>query len=137
MYKGEDVTDTPTEFRSSAPGEVDLQALFTNRVAQASGTVTDANGHPVRGAWVLAFVDGRPADLEQHSADRMAMANERGAFTLLGLMGDAYGVVAFEPQRQPPSSSLFKRLIPLATSITVTPGEARVIDLKVTELPEP
>jgi hypothetical protein len=82
MYRGEEVNDVPTEFRLSAPGDVDLQVVFTNRAAQASGTVTDGNGHAVRGAWVGAFADGRPANLDQHSADRIAVANERGVFTI-------------------------------------------------------
>ena len=110
MYTGEEVTDVPTEFRSSAPGDVDLQVVFTNRAAQASGTVTDGSGHAVRGAWIVAFAHGRPADLDQHSADRMAIANDRGVFTIDGLVGDRYGVVAFQPKGPHPFSNVVKRL---------------------------
>jgi hypothetical protein len=47
IYRADDVTDVPTEFRTSAPGDVDLQVVFTNCEARVSGTVTDVNGGTV------------------------------------------------------------------------------------------
>ena len=36
VYRGEDVTDVPTELRSSAAGQVDLLVVFTNRAARVT-----------------------------------------------------------------------------------------------------
>jgi hypothetical protein len=82
-------------------------------------------------------VRSRPTDLENHSADRMVVTDDRGAFRLPGLVGDNYSVFAFDSSGQTISSSLFKRLMPLATVISVMPGESQLIDLKVTVVPAP
>jgi hypothetical protein len=136
-YKGEDVTDVPTEFASSAAGRVDLLVVFTNRVTTLQGKVTDAGARAVARAWVFAFAEERPAELDNHSRDRMAVADDRGTFTLVGLVGDRYRIVAIDPAGQPPSPDLFRRAMPLAAPVSVTPGESRMIEVRAVILPPP
>ena len=136
-YKGEDISDVPTEFASSAPGQVDLLVVLTNRVATLRGKVTDASGRAVARAWVFAFAEDRPAEFDNHSRDRMAVADDRGTFTLEGMVDDRYRIVAIDPAGQLPSPDFFRRAMPLATPVSVRPGESRVIDVIAVTLPPP
>jgi hypothetical protein len=86
---------------------------------------------------VFAFAEDRPAELAHHSRDRMGLANDRGMFTVVGLVGDRYRIVAIDPAGQPLSPELFRRAMPLAAPVGVMPGESQMIELRAVTLPPP
>jgi hypothetical protein len=136
VYRGEDVTDVPIELRSSAAGQVDVLLVFTNRAARVTGRVTDANGHPVAGARVVAFSEPRSAGVLQNAGDRFAPAGEQGTYVLEGLTAERYLLVALR-SRESWSEDMYERSAELATPVTLLDGDVRTVNLELVALPPP
>jgi hypothetical protein len=83
---GRDVTNVPIDFSEHPDGQ--LEVVFTQHPARIAGTVTDAEGRPVRTPW--ATVTGTdPTSMQLWATtSEVAQADERGRFSISVPPGD-------------------------------------------------
>jgi hypothetical protein len=135
-YGERDITDAPTDFTAAPTAR--LQLVVTDRVASPSVEVVNERGENVPAAHGMAM----PAD-----PARWTMANVRipqlpptgaaarlgamlpGKYLFVALSIDDYLVLMRNPSRLPSVAGL-------ATSVTLEPGDTRVVTLRVVPLPD-
>jgi hypothetical protein len=129
LLNGADITNVPTDF-SAQDGA--LEVVFTQHPSAFRGTITDQQGAPAKGAWVIAFAADRALWQEWATTSHAVQADAKGAFDFASLPG-RYLVRALPPT---PFSS--RRLTPqqmagLATqALTVDLPEREVKTLTLT-----
>jgi hypothetical protein len=129
---GTDVTDTPVELSALADKTVEI--VLTQRRAEINGGVTDLRGQPARDYVVVLFPDDEAQWTPFSRFIAMARPDQEGRFKLSGVPPGRYLAAAvdyLEPgeERNPETLS---RLRTSATSFSLSDGEARAINLKVT-----
>ena len=91
-YKGEDITDVPTEFVTTAKDQIEI--ALTSRVAIVSGSVADDSGRPATNVGVMLL----PADPRRRASElswyRSAFVARDGRFTSLPARAGDYLIVA-------------------------------------------
>lgn len=130
FHNGVDVTDAGIQ---STGGDIDgVEMVFTNRITELSGRVTDDRSGRAPDAMVVIF----PEDRQQWTAPRFVRAvrtDQTGSFTLRGLPPARYLAVAvedFAPGEQT-DPEVLEELRPRATEVTLGDGESRTITLQV------
>jgi hypothetical protein len=126
---GEDVTDTPIDFRTDVDG---LEIVLTQQVTELSGRVTDGRRRPMTDAVVIVFVD----DPDKRRRPRYLMTarpDQDGRFQMRGLRPASYIAVAVEDIEPGEESNpeLLEQLTPRGTRLTLRDGESRAVDLTV------
>jgi hypothetical protein len=132
-YRGRDITDVPTEFRT---GDDAIEIALTNRGAVVRGRVTDASGNPTTYGRVIIF----PADAarRRHPPGHMAGAvSKNGRFSLQPRRAGDYLIVAVPDtqDRQFQDLKYFDVLARYAERIVLLEGDLREIDLRMTDIP--
>ena len=80
MLDGVDITNVPTDFSAHENGQ--LEVVFTQHPSRIAGTVTDAQGRPVRAPWVLVW-SADPALWQQWATTTtVAQGDTEGRFAL-------------------------------------------------------
>ena len=132
-YRGTDVTNVPTEFRT---GPDELEILLTRRVATLSGRVVDGLGNVVQaGRVVLAPAD--PAQWRAGSIRNSVRVSSNGRFTFRPMAAGEYLVVALSEGDHdalgdnPPYASIAS----LADRITLNEHERRTLDVRMAAVP--
>ena len=87
-----DITNVPTDFSTLENGQLDV--VFTQHPARFAGTVTDGQGQPVMGAWIVVCAVDRTLWQEWATTSHAVQADARGAFRFTSLPG-RYLVRAF------------------------------------------
>jgi protocatechuate 3,4-dioxygenase beta subunit len=99
LVGGRDVTDTPIEVRSSETTS-NVTLVFTDRLSEISGTVSDDRGAPVADYTILAFSTDpsywRP--LSRHIMT--TRPDQNGRYTLRGLPPGDYYLTTVDPAEQ-------------------------------------
>jgi len=136
-FEGVDITDKPTEFKSSSTGK--LVIALTRRASELSGRILDAQGRPVPEALVLAFSDDREAWFQSASTTRFGGSDDKAEYKLNGLKSGRYLVIAIPRDKRPPpfdeGTEFWEALAKQATLVTIGDQERKTLDLKlVTEL---
>src|SRR4051812_39193178 len=133
----QDITDVPTEFRDTDSGR--LQVVLTNRASQLTGNVTNEKGQPAAGMQVLVFSEDRALWFGSSTRVRMDRSDAGGTYTVRGLRGGRYLVVALPPDRMLDDRSIDVRsleaLVPEATTIVIGEDDQRQLDLRVSSRP--
>jgi hypothetical protein len=127
---GNDVTDTPLDFRDDIDG---LEVVLTQRVTTLAGAISDARGAKATDATVVIFADDREKWGFMTRFVRTARPDQDGRFSVRGLPPGRYRVVALdyiEPGEEGNPDTL-EQLRPSGTAITLGEGESRTVDLKV------
>jgi hypothetical protein len=136
MYDGQDVTDSGIEF---TPGRTydGLQIVFTQRVTDLSGLVTDDRNRPVLDATVVIF----PADREKWGYQtryiRSGRPDTNGRYSIKNLppFGD-YLVIAVRnlESGQATDPDFLARAREEARAFSLNEAETKAIDIKVSAL---
>jgi hypothetical protein len=130
---GTDVTDVPVAFRINA-NVSGLELVLTNRQSSLAGTVTGADGKPVRDYTLLLFAQD-PAKWHWNSRFLLTTRpDQAGRFKVTSVPPGAYYVVAVrdaDPEEWADPENL-DRLKTSATKVTIAEGEAKTIDLPIT-----
>lgn len=132
LVEGTDIIDTPVELSALEGKSVEL--VVTQRRADVGGAVTDDRGQPARDYLVVLF----PEDEEQWTPFSRFIGTGRpdqeGRFRLSGLPPGRYLAAALEylepgQERHPETLT---RLRTVATGFSLSEGESRTVNLKVT-----
>lgn len=129
---GVDVTDTPLDFSS----EIDnIEIQLTNRVTTVSGAVSDNRNAVALDATVIVFADDDGKWGPHSRFIATARPDQNGQFKISGLPAGKYVAVAvdyLEPgdERDPDLLAEWRRH---GTSVTLSEGETRTLDLKLSK----
>jgi hypothetical protein len=132
IYDGNDVTDRPIDFGTS--GEfAGIQIVLTQRQTDLSGTVVDLRGNSQKDYVAVVFAEDSNLWVPQSRFIRTGRPDQDGRFSIRGLPPERYLAVAveyLEPGEESNPETL-EQLKPMATSLLLTEGEARVAELKL------
>jgi hypothetical protein len=97
--RGRDVTDTPLALRA---GETvaDIEILFTDKLTEISGTVSDALGNPVPDFTVLAFPTDESLWRPQGRHIMTARPDQTGKYRIRALPPGEYYLATVDPSEQ-------------------------------------
>src|SRR5262249_8233692 len=125
-----DVTDTPLDFSSDIDN---IEIQLTNRVTSVSGSVSDDRNAVALDATVIVFADDDGKWGPHSRFIESARPDQHGQFKIRGLPPGKYVAVAVEylepgDERDPDLLAGWRRH---GTSLTLSEGEARTLDLKL------
>jgi Carboxypeptidase regulatory-like domain len=132
-YEGQNITDTPMEFRAGTPGK--LVVTLTRRASSLSGEVHDSTD-PVS-SLVLAFGEDRSLWTHHATTTKFTQSDESGKYTFSGLRPGNYLVVALAPSSGSGSWMMnsaieyWESLAKQATPVTIGDDERKVLNLKL------
>jgi hypothetical protein len=131
-FDGQDITDTPTEFRAGTTGK--LIVTLTRRASSLSGEVHDATA-PVSGL-VLAFGEDRALWTPHATTTKWTQSDESGKYTFSDLRPGNYLVVALPPgsgswMMSNTSLERWESVAKQATPVTIGDDERKVLNLKL------
>lgn len=129
---GEDITDTPREFKTGDR----VTLVLTSRASTLEGNVTDAKGQPVTDAGVIMFSEDKASWRSNSFRTRRTGVDQTGHYKLGGLMTGRYFIAAVPRERLNVQSlgadtAFFEELSKDATAVVVGEDETRQVDLKV------
>ena len=128
--EGTDVTDTPLDFSSDIDN---IEVQLTNRVTTVSGGVSDDRNAVALDATVIVFADDEGRWGPHSRFIESARPDQHGQFKIRGLPPGKYLAIAVESlepgdERDPDLLADWRRR---ATSLTLSEGETRTLDLKL------
>lgn len=134
---GRDVIDEAIDM---APGRVleDVDIVLTRKITELSGSVTNDRGQPVTDAWVVAF-SANP-DLWGFGTRhvRVVRPDTNGKYTTRVVPGDDLRVIAVSGAGEAgelTDPEFLTRAAAALPRMTITEGERKALDLRVTERP--
>jgi hypothetical protein len=134
--RGVDVTDTGIEFK---PNEdiADLEVELTNRIASLSGVVTNARGEGVKEYTAIVFAQDKEKWTGITRYQGAGRPDQEGRFKIAMLPPGDYFVVAVDhlEQGQSGDPDFLERAARDATRFSLSEGETKTIQLKLTSLP--
>ena len=136
MWDGEDVTDTGIDF---APGRTydGVQVIFTQKVTDLSGLLTDDRNKPVIDATVIVFPANRERWTFQSRYLRSVRPDTNGRYTVRNLPpGQDYLVIAVQnlEQGQAADPEFLTRAQEAAKGFTLNEGETKTVDIRLSTL---
>ena len=130
VLDGVDVTNVPTDFSGHENGK--LEVVFTQHPARIAGTVTDAQGQPVRAPWIVVSAADRALWQHWATTSEVAQGDTKGRFSLPALPG-RYRLSAVPQKTFDSWSSARRGILQFASGgVTVDVGERQVTAVKVT-----
>jgi protocatechuate 3,4-dioxygenase beta subunit len=130
MLGGEDITDTPREFKN---GER-VTVIMTSRASILEGNVTDLKSQPATDAGVILFSEDKASWRSNSTRTRRAVTDQAGHYRMMGLMPGRYFIAAMPRERTnvaPLGPEFFEQLSKEATSLVIGEDEQRQVDLKL------
>lgn len=130
MLGGQDITDTPREFKA---GER-VTVILTSRASTLEGNVTDAKGQPTTEAGLILFSEDRGSWRSNSVKTRRSGTDQAGHYRLTGLMPGRYFIAAVPRERMNVPAmgpEFFEQLSKEATSLVIGEDEQRQVDLRV------
>jgi protocatechuate 3,4-dioxygenase beta subunit len=132
MIGGEEITDTPREFKT---GER-VTIVLTSRASTLEGNVSDARGQPATDSGIIVFSEDKASWRSNSLRTRRGGTDPSGHYRILGLLPGRYYVIAVPRERlnafgSGGDVSIFDELAREATSLVVGEDEQRQADLKV------
>jgi hypothetical protein len=135
-YAGDDeITDQPMDIRGGRDIS-DVRVVITNRPTEVTGAVSDERGQAVTEYAIVVF----PPDAARWSFQSRFLASVRsdqhGQYLVSGLPPGEYLAVALDylEEGQGADPEFLKTIQPLATSFTLTHGERKALNLKLTKI---
>jgi hypothetical protein len=135
-YDDSDVIDTGIEF---SPGRSydNLRVVFSQKITELSGIVSDSRGRPVVDASVVVFTTNRDRWVSTTRYLRTVRPDTDGRYTIKGLPpGDDYVIIAVQglESGQGGDPEFLSRAREEAKSLTLAEGEKKAFDLKLSTL---
>ena len=129
---GRDVIDTALELRSAEP-VTSLRLVFTDKLSDLSGTLTNAQGAPVTEYTVVAFPEDATLWRPQSRHIMTARPDQTGRFQLRGLPAGDYYLAAVDPAEPGEwfDPVFLERHRASATTVRLGEGDLRTQDLRV------
>jgi hypothetical protein len=129
---GEDITDTPREFKTGDR----VTIVLTSRASTLEGNVTDAKSQPSTDSGIILFSEDKASWRWNAFKTRRGFVDASGHFKMSGLMPGRYFVAAVPRERLNGLGSgadvtMFEQLAKEATSLVIGEDEQRQVDLKV------
>jgi Carboxypeptidase regulatory-like domain len=130
---GEDVTDTPREFKASDR----VTITVTSRASTVEGNVTDMRDVQLAEAGVILFSEDKSSWRINSIWTKRTGFDSKGHFRIAGLMPGRYYVAAVPRQRLDVSRggdadiAFFEQLAKEATSVVLGADEQRTVDLRM------
>jgi len=128
LHEGRNITDTPFDFQSADVSG--LEVVLTNRVGSVSGTVT-SGGQPAASRGVLIFGADDASWTYLTRTMRSGMTDDRGAFTVAGLLPGRYLAVAASADVRLSDHASLLALRSLGVPFTVSERANTVVTLTV------
>jgi hypothetical protein len=125
---GSDATDRPLPFGRADQSLTDVEIIFSDRVSQLSGAVTDVGNRAVRGAHVIVFAADRDQWFHGSRFLREAITDEQGTYSISGLPFGSYYVTSLaQVSAEGPDAwqdpSFLTSQISRASSLTISEGQ--------------
>jgi hypothetical protein len=134
LLGGRDVTDVPTEFRAEDSGR--LEVVLTTRASELTGNVTNDRGEPAANCTVVLFGEDKTAWFQSSTRFRVTNPGRDGRFSIKGLRGGRYYLIAVPLNRglnsQSVDAAALEPLVKDATPLVLGDDDQRVVDLKMT-----
>ena len=133
LLDGEDITDTPRDFNSFEGKR--LEVRLTQRPTQVTGRVLDGRATPATSYVAVIFAEDATRLTPRSLSIAAARPDQQGRFTIRGVPPGRYLIAAvdyLEPGQERDPATL-ERLRPRAIAVTLGEGEARTVDLKLTQ----
>lgn len=129
---GQDVTDTPHEFKGSETLS-GLEIELSDTPTRINGTVTNSQNQPIKDYAVVVFSDDSQRWIRQSRFVRAGRPDQDGRFLMTGLPPGRYLAVALEyvEQGSETDPELLEQLKLRATDFTLREGETHQLDLKL------
>lgn len=130
LLDGVDITNVPTDFSEHETGR--LEVVFTQRPPRLRGTVTDADGAPVRAPWIVVASASKSLWQFWATTSEVAQGNTTGEFSLPLLPG--HYLVRAWPQATFTSWAAARRQVEnySAGGVPVTVAEAAISTVALT-----
>jgi hypothetical protein len=129
---GRDVTDTPLTLRS---GEslANVEVVFTAKLSEINGTITNQQGTPIADYTVLAFSTDPSLWRAQSRQIMTARPDQTGQYKIRGLPPGEYFVVTVDPAEQGEwfEPTYLDEHKAGAARVTITEGDVKTQDFKV------
>lgn len=131
-----DVTDRALAFGTRDQSLADVEVVLTDRLSSVSGTIVDDRAHPVPWSYLVLFSTDRDRWYSGSRFLRRATAGADGAIALAGLPAGSYYAAAVS---QLPADGIdawqepayLESLVPGASTVSLSDGEKRVLNLKM------
>jgi hypothetical protein len=129
---GIDITDTAIDFADDVDN---VEVLFTQRVTEVTGSVSDRRGTPIRDYVVLVFAEDRSSRGPQTRFTQTARPDQDGRYSIRGLPPGRYLAVALDylEQGEETDRDRLESLEGPAVRMELREGETRALDLRVSE----
>ena len=130
-YRGEDITEVPTEF-ASGTGPSELMVVVSNRPARMIARVLDEQGNPTPSAVVVVVPADRRAWATRPMRMRMIFARD-GVYEDASFRPGEYYVAAVRPEDMPSSDDRerLETIAAIGQKVTLLENDQRVVDLQV------
>jgi carboxypeptidase family protein len=135
LLNGSDVTDSGIDFKGTDT-VTGIEIVASSKSTQISGTVTQGDGTPIKDYTIVVFSD----DPQKWTAPATRWVNgarpdQSGRYQLRNLPAGGYYAIAVDyiPQGEWGDPEVLDRLKAKATRFTLTEGESKTLDLKLSE----
>jgi protocatechuate 3,4-dioxygenase beta subunit len=134
LISGNDATDRAIAFGPQNSSLAGVEVVLTDRVSGVGGTVTDSNGKPVDGAFVVAFAADRDRWYPASRFFSTALMGPDGVFAITGLPAGSYYLAVV---MRLPTDNAWQEPVFLddlrrdATVITIAEGQRSSVTLHV------
>lgn len=131
-YNGQDVTDTPIEFKGTEEAS-NVRILLTSQTTEVSGAVTNDRGQPEKDYTVVVFAEDSARWGPMTRFVSVGRADQEGRFRVKDLPPSDYLAIALDYVQQGEWSdpAFLERMKSRATSFKLGAGETRALDLKL------
>jgi hypothetical protein len=132
-YKSLDITDSGMDLEAN--GDIDgIDVELTNRLTTISGSVTSSRNEPVSASMIVVFPQDPARWVAGSRYFRTSGSDRDGRFTTTGIPPGEYYIVALERADGVSwtDPDFLGTIRSDATSFSITEGETKTLDLKVT-----
>ena len=132
MVNGRETIDTPVELRSGQK-LTGVSLVFTDRLTEVNGTITDERGQPVTEYTLLAFSTDEQLWRPQSRQIMTARPDQNGKYQIRGLPPGDYYLVAVDPAEQGEwfEASYLGAHRAAATRFSLTEGDVKTQDFRL------
>ena len=132
LLNGRDITDSPVELRAGQT-LTGLSVVFTDRLTEVNGTITDDRNSPVTEYTVLAFPEDQSLWRAQARQIMTTRPDQNGRYQIRGLPPGRYYLVAVDPAEQGEwfEPTYLSAHVSGATSVSLADGDVKTQDFKL------